>query len=44
MIGSWSDYSGTFLVLVGIGAFVLLGVPLLARPLVWAAVLRADRR
>ena len=40
MIGSWSDYSDAFLVLVGFGAFALLGIPLLVRPLVWAAVLR----
>jgi hypothetical protein len=43
MIGAWSDFSGTFLVAVGLGAFVLLGVPLLLRPLIWASALRWAR-
>jgi hypothetical protein len=38
--GPWSDYSGAFLAVVGLGALLLLGLPLLIRPLLWASVLR----
>src|SRR5262245_22470525 len=40
MAGPWSEVSGAFLPLVGIGALILLGLPLLFRPLLWAKVLR----
>jgi len=43
MTGPLSDYSGAFLVVVGVGSFVFLGVPLLVRPLAWAAILRWAR-
>ena len=40
MVGAWSDVSGAFLMAVGVGAFLLLGLPLLFRPLLWASILR----
>ena len=40
MVGAWSELSGAFLLVVGLGALVLLGLPLLIRPLLWASVLR----
>lgn len=40
MTGPLSAYASPFLVAVGIGAFVLLAVPLFFRPLLWARVLR----
>jgi hypothetical protein len=43
MIGLWSGYSGTFLLALGIGSLLLLGLPLLFRPLVWADALRWSR-
>ena len=39
MTGPWSEYSGGFLVVVGVGSLVLLGLPLLFRPLLWARLL-----
>ena len=40
MVGSWNEFSGAFLVVVGLGALLLLGLPLLIRPLLWASILR----
>ena len=40
MVGSWDAFAGTFLVVVGLGALLLLGPPLLIRPLLWASILR----
>ena len=40
MIGAWSEFSAAFLVAVGLGAIVLLGIPLLIRPLLWATAMR----
>ena len=44
MVGAWSDVSGAFLMAVGVGAFLLLGLPLLFRPLLWASILRWNVR
>ena len=43
MVGAWSDFSGAFLMAVGVGAFLLLGMPLLFRPLLWASIFRWRR-
>ena len=43
MIGPWSGYADVFLLIVGVGSFVLRGVPLLVRPLAWAGLLRWAR-
>jgi hypothetical protein len=40
VIGLWGGYSAAFLQLVGIGSFLVLGLPLLLRPLAWAKVFR----
>ena len=40
MIGSLSEFSGTYLQALGLGSIVLLGVPLVVAPLSWARVLR----
>jgi hypothetical protein len=40
MTGPLSEYAGTFLLVVGLGALVLLGLPLLFRPVLWATALR----
>ena len=40
MIGALDDFSSAYLVVLGIGSILLLGVPLVVAPLAWARVLR----
>jgi len=40
MTGPWSDFSGPFLIGLGLSSVALLGLPLFFAPLVWARVLR----
>ena len=39
MSGPWGDYASVFLVSVGLGSLVLLAIPLVVAPVVWARVL-----
>jgi len=40
MIGIWQAYTGTYLIVIGVGMLLAFGFPLLVAPMVWARIFR----